>query len=252
MYLVTDSSIGIDQTNMSERNHQVNFMDQVYSSAQTVRMCIGEPPIFIGLTRYENLFAWLRGDDTRDLPDADPNFFPTLKTLLSLSYFRRVWVIEEVAKARAAFLTFSSHQLLLSPLVMERLHLLSIHNKYQLPGVLRWDPAWSSGVDIVTALSVGVDCEATDPRDRVYALLSLMRPNDRSLILVSYGIKIGDLYKQAIITILRVGRSLALLSYADDVQVSFVGEEEATHLRMAQLRQHLLYVLPGSRFDLAT
>lgn len=79
-------AICIDQTQVAERNHQVAMMDQVYSGARCVHICMFDtvPSSYDG---YEQLFRWLRKDPMTLTPERH-----VLCRLLDLRYFSRVWV----------------------------------------------------------------------------------------------------------------------------------------------------------------
>ncbi|CAO2657372.1 Nn.00g034980.m01.CDS01 [Neocucurbitaria sp. VM-36] len=236
-----DSPIGIDQTNVDERNHQVSLMDKIYSRARCVRMCLQDPSISDSSVCYGRLFHCLQAAEHSYLKEVGPWVNQTLVHLFSLRYFRRVWVIQEVALARAAYLLVDNHELLLTSTVMERLSIHGIRNHHRLPGVLRWIPGHRIEADLFTCLQVGIDCEATDARDRVFAMLSLMEPHIRSLIPVDYSLEPEAVYSSAIIAIMATEQNLDILSYASIVH-GLVDEDwpRDPSMGMQQFKQYLV------------
>ncbi|KAF1834473.1 hypothetical protein BDW02DRAFT_498165 [Decorospora gaudefroyi] len=202
-------AICIDQTNIEERNHQVYLMSLIYSRARSVRICIQERSSPARLLAYSQLFKWLQGVDVEDSRE-----FQTLQRFVSLRYFRRVWVIQEVALANLAYLLFNDEELLLTGIVMERLKLLCITHEFELPGALRWNFGQTGGADVLTCIYAGMNCNATDARDKIFAVLSLMEPHARSLIPVDYSLSLESVYTNTILAIMTTERNLQILFYA--------------------------------------
>lgn len=81
-------AVCINQANLNERSHQVGLMDRIYSKARSVRICIKDdaiPPEWHG---YKESFRLLRDEHVCDVAKA----LQFLTRLLSLRYFKRVWV----------------------------------------------------------------------------------------------------------------------------------------------------------------
>ncbi|KAF2682596.1 hypothetical protein K458DRAFT_250755, partial [Lentithecium fluviatile CBS 122367] len=87
-------SICTNQSCINERNHQIGLMDLIYSRATGVLVSIHDPG-----ESYSELLHWLRiGFLNHTITLVEP-YVRQLTTLLSTRYFRRVWVIQEVALA---------------------------------------------------------------------------------------------------------------------------------------------------------
>jgi hypothetical protein len=209
-------AVCIDQTNINERNHQVGLMDRVYSQARNVRVCIWEQCLLPEFSNYGRFFRYLQNGFTGSMVDTEKWLFSMMKQLFSLRYFTRAWVIQEVALAKEASLLVNDHELLLSPTVMERLSLIARKKNFQLPGVLRSRLSAHSTpfTTIVACLRAGVTCECTDARDKVFAVLSLMDTQSRSLIPVKYTLDVESVYASAVIALVTRFGNLDLLSYA--------------------------------------
>lgn len=137
-------AVCIDQTNPSERNHQVAIMTQIYTQAVNVRICIEDTR---RSANYGPLFDWLQ--DSRD-PVTEPSF-RTLKNLVSLRYFQRVWVIQEVALARVTYLHVNDSEVLFSRAILRY-----IQSRYSTGGVLSWDTSFKVKTDLLTCLRAGM------------------------------------------------------------------------------------------------
>ena len=191
-------AVCIDQTNPSERNHQVRMMTQIYSSAVSVRICIED----LEIEHYGHLFEWLKNPSNSRTEPAVPN----LEDLISLRYFQRVWVIQEVALARVAYLHVNNRELLFSSAILRY-----IQSKHPTRGVLSWDTSFKVKADLLTCLRAGISGQCTDPKDKVYAVLGMMEPIARSLIPIDYSLRVEDLYAYVVIAIIKVYRKMELL-----------------------------------------
>lgn len=65
-----------------------------------------------------------------------------------------------------------------------------------LPSVLAWDPACSPDADLLVALEKSRHCSATDPRDKVFGILSLTHASWRTLVPIDYSVSWQILYTQ--------------------------------------------------------
>jgi hypothetical protein len=97
-------AICIDQKSPRERTHQVNLMGQIYSEANLVRVWLGT-----GSTIINHFLAWVLdqnlGEDRLSLPNASAQQISErlplgLLEFLSLAYWHRTWVVQEILLAR--------------------------------------------------------------------------------------------------------------------------------------------------------
>jgi hypothetical protein len=206
-------AVCIDQTNIKERNHQVGLMDRVYCQAQSVRICLWDEH-----SNYEELFRWLQEGPTARVVHSETWLVSMMQKLFSHRYFKRAWVIQEVVLARVVYLLVNDDELILSWRVIDRLSFIveSYCFHYQLPGVLRIRQRadLTSSVDIVACLRAGFKCQCTDARDKVYAVLSLMGTQSRSLIPVDYSLDVESVYANVVNAIVVSHGNLDILSYA--------------------------------------
>jgi len=245
--------LGIDQSKIKERNHQVNLMDRIYSLATSVRICVQDPIARSSGIDYSALFRRF-GQTLAHEPAAvhhrpPYDYASLISQLLTRRYFKRIWVIQEVVLARAAYLALNDEELLLTSAVLEGM--MSICS-YQLggerrppPSILSWRANQDTTSSILTCLYASMHCEMTDPRDGIYAVLSLMEPRSRSLISVNYASTVESVYANAIAANISTHQNLAVLSYVGvpSPVTSARRWQTAMCLDMARLR---LFVLENS------
>ncbi|KAL5589317.1 hypothetical protein FOVSG1_011184 [Fusarium oxysporum f. sp. vasinfectum] len=141
-------AICINQSNISERTHQVGMMRYIYSTASRVLIYLG-----IGDTRS--------GSEITDDPEI----------LSSNPYFSRIWVVQEIASAKQALVLYNR----------KAMHWDFFHGNLQRLSSKRWmrhfgSPRQIEGADgFLTLLEDTRDCNASDPRDKIFALLGLWK-----------------------------------------------------------------------------
>lgn len=187
-------AICIDQDNERERGHQVQQMCKIYSQSEEVIVWLGEathetdilmdslnqlqeyssthPYRAWGLKQWTTTWEVLHQHEDARLAEG-------LSLLLSRPWFRRVWVLQEVARSRKARVqcgtkSVKAHTFSIAP------HLLDIEPERHcqavldiMPGLLRETCWWSERRDLYNLLSTFSNSEASDPRDNVYALLGI-------------------------------------------------------------------------------
>jgi hypothetical protein len=212
-------AVCIDQTNITERNHQVGLMDRIYSQSRNVRICIWLDHLSSeGSTGYRDFFRCLQNQSTSMVYNA-AWLFSMMKQLFSFRYFTRAWVIQEVVLARAAYLLVNENELLLSRTIVEHLTSIASQNSYRLPGMLkaRLGAHSTPFTSIITCLRAGITSECADARDKIFSVLSLMDTHSRSLIPVDYTLDVESVYASAVIALVTRSENLDLLSYATGI-----------------------------------
>lgn len=205
-YLWCDA-ICIDQSNGYERNHQVQLMSKIYRKAHSVLVWLGEEDQYSQITlRSIGLISSFKQDALRQ-----PHFTERAKIwqgLVDLSrrrYWTRIWIVQEVTVAQdiqlfcgnetvpwSAFATackFPPDQSapwaaeLWTPLTVEvdgkqrlrRSWGREIHHS-TMYGLIRSQKRWPKFVESFETLSLRYqDSGCEDPRDRVFALLSISK-----------------------------------------------------------------------------
>lgn len=196
-------AICIDQDNAKERNHQVRQMARIYESADAVILWLGQATYAtnVALDSLRQLEieskkvackGWRKGDArwhvlwsktqrklARRYPDLVSRQRGGIQDLFTRPWFERMWIIQEVAYSRKALVccgnkSVSARVFALSP------HLFAVKPSDQaqaildiMPGRSRYDSWWAHGHDLYTLLRKFRFSKASDPRDMIYALVSI-------------------------------------------------------------------------------
>ncbi|KAK0648420.1 heterokaryon incompatibility protein-domain-containing protein [Cercophora newfieldiana] len=186
-------AICIDQDDEKERGHQVGQMRSVYKNAEQVVVWLGpstddidllvdrmnemrEYLIFSIEDSEISLAVWEKFWRAKDLSH---RYRAALEDLFSRRWFRRVWVIQEVASARAAVVVCGRRSIPTETFVQvpsmanikPKKHIQAVLDV--MPGPLRKKSWWDGKRDLHTLMVKFVASEATDQRDKIYALLGI-------------------------------------------------------------------------------
>ncbi|KAK1654096.1 heterokaryon incompatibility protein-domain-containing protein [Colletotrichum phormii] len=190
-------AICIDQSNVLERGHQVGWMGEVYKHANEVLCWLGHvehttSPILALLEKFKREVpqkAW-KGWSVDDhgwrgvweRVHVDPtrhDYHSQLKDLMANAWFSRVWILQEVANARRTSIGCSEGWIDGKAFAMAP-SLLNVDPGTQcqavidiMPGPTRSSSWWAQKPNICSLLWRFRESQATDPRDRLYALLGL-------------------------------------------------------------------------------
>ena len=271
-------AICIDQGNVLEQNHQVRLMQDIYGNAQSVSIWLGKAgdgsDIAISyLSRRQG------GQDKRFNFDK----FWTLKqaegvlALCERNYWKRIWIVQEVMLARQATIYCGSKNICWSSFesLVEDLQRISSRGREKhtpcvssilaSPAIVigMAKSAWNGELQPLTRLlQVYRDHEATNLRDKVYALLGLA--HDRSSIPIDYRISTRDLLIQVLLHACDSERSIYdketmtsrnLLRFgtmlADMLRVHFPEEEVKFYILEAERRASICHE-PSTQFPTTT
>ncbi|KAH8751267.1 heterokaryon incompatibility protein-domain-containing protein, partial [Diaporthe sp. PMI_573] len=88
----------IDQQNLSERNHQVAMMGDIYTQTEVVMSSIASenPSIRLALETYRDIHATLKAHRRSGPSPMAIEGWTALCNFSALHYWRRVWIIQEV------------------------------------------------------------------------------------------------------------------------------------------------------------
>ncbi|KAF5704837.1 heterokaryon incompatibility protein [Fusarium mundagurra] len=217
----------IDQTNIKERGHQVNRMAEIYKKADKVIVWLGylsgnATQLKSAITMLEAQITQLPGIP-RKWPRQDPrwksqwrqieanlgpfcrdNLVDGLKSFMKKPWFSRVWILQEVANAKKTVVECNLGEVpgwifALLP------HAMDVEVTEQCQAVLDIMPHPSTpstsrkeNTNLSNLLWKFRGCKATDPRDRVYALLGMASDMKDSAIQPDYAkeehVVMKDLY----------------------------------------------------------
>lgn len=219
-------AICIDQTNMGERKHQVGLMDQIYERAVRVHVCIEDRKY-----DYSELMRWL----AHCLPSGIP--YDQMEKLYQCRYFSRAWVLQEITLAKAVTLHVNDSYIDLTDGLICFLRAMSI----SLPASLQVVGKLNRGVMLEVALKSSLAAACSDPRDKVYAILSLLGASERKWIPVDYSLSTEEVFTKAFLVCITSSRNLNVLQSArsDSRQSS----EDWCSFSIRHLKDHLRALL---------
>jgi hypothetical protein len=205
-------AICINQNDVAERNQQVQIMAQIYESATSVWIWLGEDDGDIGDV-FQSINS-AQGLEHRSIfADSDSNFAgegynQAVINLSRRTYFTRAWIIQEVILARELVLLCGEHSVGWD-IFWEECNSLSIVDRsveydswrgslfdttFNLLGQARERRKEHAGIDgYATLISDFGSSQCTDVHDKVYGLLGLL-PEYRDHLRVDYAIPIPVLY----------------------------------------------------------
>jgi hypothetical protein len=191
-YLWIDQ-ICIDQLNILERNHQVQFMSYIYSTSQCVIVWLGDgSETHDGETYYVYAQRFNRASRVDGHAAAE-----NLGALLHNDYFRRLWIVQEVLLA-------SKIRVLVKDIWISWEDMVQVPNLTRGGWLVEAPKRWSATLllrhslrkeqsrtlaDLVRAFGNNL-CE--DARDKVYGFMSLVAPQNR--IVVDYGKSVHQVF----------------------------------------------------------
>jgi len=184
-------ALTIDQFNISERNHQVTQMGQIFNQAICVHMWLGTLPAAVPV----GLFRPMRSGEKRISLQEWKTFFDNKhvisKLIFNNDYFNRTWMTQEVLLARHAVIRLGNELITLEQTIaglqrfgLDKHHLELKHSPF-LP-FMEFRREDFAGMNLILVLKqfYGKKCE--NPRDRIYSLLSLCSHQGRGID-VDYG-----------------------------------------------------------------
>ena len=177
--------LSIDQQNIQERNHQVSLMKDIYSTATEVLVDLGE-----GGAESDLIFSQIANLDNGHEGSASRESF---KAFFKRRWFHRVWVLQEITLAQFATVFCGRMSMnwgsLASFMCRKRVELERDSFDNILPTVFQlrttFGKTWSHA-RLLDLLVASRTCQSTDPRDKIYALLSLLDSRASIPISVDY------------------------------------------------------------------
>ncbi|OTA55799.1 HET-domain-containing protein [Hypoxylon sp. EC38] len=220
--MIWADALCINQSDVNEKAHQIRSMGLIYSKAQATAIWLGEEERD---TRHAHaLLENIHLEDREPLSSIPSDRFETtlrntrypvrslrgLHELLTRSYWERVWIIQEIAKAQTVWVRCGSLCFDLTSLIACSEHvddlpqrsriLISAIQEFRLQelgarrGALR--------MTLLQALIRSRYSLATNPRDKVYALLNLARDGNDLVPTPTYTEPIEEVFKELTMTFL--------------------------------------------------
>lgn len=223
-------AICINQCDTDERNQQVTLMGDIFRNACRVLIWLGKTCedshlVFQHLAEFQKhqddvLSGRARPTDPFGESHINPPHYqgPTLAAFQRLCrrpWFFRTWVIQEKALSKEAIVCCGSDSASWeeffrpSGFVEEAYHPLRGLD-YQSRGYQlgRLHPSTENKA-YENLLTYSQFCQATDPKDRVYGILGLLKPG---LVKVEYGLDVQEIYRKFAQTIIQNNGNIHLLN----------------------------------------
>jgi hypothetical protein len=241
-------AICINQSNIEERNTQVGMMRDIYALATSVEIWLGgrseESDRALDLIQILSRLQHIHEFSSSAIdPDEistgdhilDEDFFKPLDMLIQNPLWQRIWIVQEVALSRKAFLRYGQRILSWDTFAMasawanwhefccaryKYTSLEALANVYALRSIAfphalfqttRDELAEMGGSAFPWILNTTRKLKATDDRDKVYGVLGLA---SSALIDVDYKLTVTDLYQKVTLAIIMETCSFAILSSA--------------------------------------
>jgi hypothetical protein len=240
-------SICINQTNIPERNHQVTLMSKIYTQAKRVVVWLGESDdssdfcidqINLGGSRMEALESFMTKDFIQmlsaaasgrfrdcdewldDWRDASSPIRKAWDTLLNRSWFRRMWIIQEVVVAKDVQVVCGGKSTSYDFLKKIGCYIqgfskedLPPHQFRAMVPMMFRDEFREGSISIHQALWRTSDFLAKDGKDKVYALLGICDFLRQNMPSPDYHKTEAQVYLEAAKVWLRADRMLFILSH---------------------------------------
>jgi hypothetical protein len=234
-------AICINQADPEEKSHQVGLMGKIYQLAKFVVIWLGEPaegsellgglvPAFLKAKRKraaandERTLLEMTAANRKyyGIPHWSSTAYLALCHAVTRPWFSRVWIIQEISLATNAVVYCGSWNMPWVSLVeavefVQNIglgifdHLLHAQSLQ----VLQWSRARvANGVqqDLLSLLLRHQSAQATDPKDKIYALHGLA--SDSHVIEINYSQSLEEVYADVAMKLLEHGQSLDILSVA--------------------------------------
>jgi hypothetical protein len=197
-------AICIDQTNVHERNHQVQMMRQIYSNAESVSVWLGEDdPVTNSNTAmnyltirepYKHLHSHLFWNQRQA---------KAVLALCNRPYWTRMWIVQEILLAKditiycgpkaMSWQHFQNffNDIVKLPAVWKQHFPITPVLKSPAANIVKAKTTWDGQQSLTSLLRLCRDQQSTDIRDKIYALHGLA--NDTVDLKIDYGISVEDL-----------------------------------------------------------
>lgn len=216
-------AICIDQSNLKERNYQVEQMPKIYSAANEVIAWLGEASENSDLAmKYIADHARHKKTMAKHHGNLAPNTEDALDHLWSRPYWNRVWVVQELASAyrrghRCIFRcgTKSVSFDMLRGFLEDFLdHVLFAESDAVLcPRRLITLSTSSSYMPFLEILWVSAPLKSSNPQDRIYGIRGISPQFYQDTIKVDYDLDFHDLYSSVMAYHIEEEHSLDILCY---------------------------------------
>ena len=214
----------IDQGNVEERNHQVRLMKRIYKSASSLNVWLGDEAddsdrgceLVATLANYIRSYGPRTSITRKTLDDIGGSYesWLALIKIFDRSWFERIWVQQEIMASSSIHIQCGgklmewediwcipasihmrgSVSILLDVMIPEKRERLP-SGFARVFGMMRWKARQECDLFMQEILVESRDCKATDPRDKVFALLSIASDAEAPSLDPQYGLSVEEVYR---------------------------------------------------------
>lgn len=206
-------AICINQRDVEERSRQVKLMGKIYSSARRVIVWLGPDSKNCAKQTFKNIKKMIRGSvGFTSASGVDLSF---LIDLFSCDWFERLWVVQEVVLAKAAVVIWGNEAIDFTDLSYAAIQFSKYMPRSRSSWVARIFPAASyhlpgarEDLSFLDVLRGTRYLKCSDPRDKIYAMLSLPYFREDNIIdeiEPDYTRTVADVYHELASMIIRHG-----------------------------------------------
>ncbi|PVH79302.1 HET-domain-containing protein [Cadophora sp. DSE1049] len=243
-------AICVNQRDMAERTSQVKRMADIYTKAARVVVWLGpeskDSSMAIDLfnticsnvtvdwqtSSFHPTSANTRWADVNNPVPLDQDQSNSISSLLSRPWFDRLWIWQEVRLPSGDTIVKCGHQTILWSSMCQAIYWLFRANfthanydllKKRVYSVFNLCDRESYGYNpLTTLLDNTKHCECSDPRDRIFALLSLVDPSHRVIgIEADYSQTVSEVHKNAVLCTIKSNQNLRIVATAGLEQNNF-------------------------------
>lgn len=228
-------AICINQSDRQERSWQVGMMKEIYSRATQVIVWLGDSGLSSDeIANMQDIFDVTNdevpnGDEDppahitapldretlwKELPQA---YGQAASALFKNEWFNRVWVLQEIFNAKKALVFYEERalswtsvlqadqgvrrsqssihdfQTMMSTLFSD-VFALTLSNRHDSPKTFSYK-CKTPGADVLDIIIAGLELDATDPRDKLFALLSFAASSSDPALRPDYTKPVGDVFR---------------------------------------------------------
>lgn len=202
-------AICINQSDINERNHQVQQMADIYSQARLVIAWLG-PESEASRAAFQFLaYCYHRPRDRRDM--TEDRGWDALENIYHRDYWKRVWIVQEICLAREVIIVCGHTQIpwtYITALRNNRMHcwtqyLSKGERKFMRSLLARIDDAREThqrkrGCILWTLLESFEESECQEIHDRIYGFLGLASDYFNEGLPIDYTRSVSQLYRDVI------------------------------------------------------
>ena len=250
-------AVCINQNSLKERSAQVRLMGDIYRSAKSVIVWLGacaakESQYAIELLQRISTTSTEKLNTLKQLqihnplvskvlgkPGASNAHWLALKQMFSRAWFTRIWIIQEIAFAEKIEVLYGSHTLSWESCIKACEFLsYSIGNDLQTPSNIPYGGSNAEilsmfqdydAVNLLDVLIMTRSFEASDPRDKIFAVLGLAglgrgMVSATEVIGVDYGVETAEVYLATVWALIRKTKDLNFLAEVEDPSLRNISE----------------------------